>query len=65
MANPNVRLALRVHDECNGQLSSGPFLPDPYLHPQLRKLLQEYDNPSAVFTTRIASQNKPVDSEII
>ena len=21
MANPNVRLALRVHDECNGELS--------------------------------------------
>lgn len=41
MANPNVRLALRVHDECNGELS----FPGRFFLNQVLRLFVGYNAP--------------------
>ena len=66
MADPNVKLALRVHDECNGELS----LPDQsfsnlVLSEVARLVVVGVAPPPKIFDDQPASQNKHADSESV
>ena len=65
MADPNVKLALRVHDECNGESSlSDQSFSIPVLS-EVARLVVVGVCPPKMIDHRPASQNRHADSEFV